>query len=851
MDNINTQSGERLSFYKLFCEKNYRVLIPIIQRDYAQGRKSTKEVRDTFIEALYRYLEENKPNRDLDFVYGSLSNDDRDVNFIPLDGQQRLTTLFLLHWYLYQISTDIKSKEEFKAALFVDGKSKFSYETRSSSSEFCDAIMANDIDFEKLTAVNGVSKDNALSRAIKNRPWFYLSWQYDPTIQSMLTMLDAIHKRFCNNPEFFGRLIDTENPVITFLFLNLRDFKLTDDLYIKMNSRGKPLTAFENFKAKLEQYLETVKHERKITLKYGSEQHEQEVSLKDYFSYNIDTKWANLFWNYRSIYSRSKTDSDDTFDDELMNFIRIIFTNQYAMDVDVTLKDKDDALEYLLGTQVAKKHQEYSDVISFNKYEELQALSEEGVFYLIDALDILANGSEKIKSYLDHYKFYFNENEVFEHALKHDQRFSNQERVCFHAYLRFLIYHKGNTDGIDQWMRIVHNLTHPENTVIDNASEVAAAIKSIEELLPYSNDILDYLMNNPNISRFSTWQVFEEKIKAHLITKNGIWQNKIEWIEQHNYFNGQIGFMLGFAGVVGYYSINKHCNWTDSEDTNYFKAFSDYANKACQIFADSYENRVNDKDYVFERAVLTKGDYLTEASQYRNNLLSTNLVKNNIKRDHSWKRVLRISDDGTLTFRHMIIKKVFDDPRLDVTDIVKSLNVICGDRTNSWRDYFIDCPDLIKYCNQGFIRFENENAIRLYGESQSNHIHVEMYSYYLWKKYINPHKNSFLPFSDISYYDVKSIEDEPCVLLSGFSHNRIKYQIEIYHLDNTTSQYQYEMWFLKSEGENSQEGFDDNIKAVLSQCNFKWNNSGYSYKSSDVEDLIQNLKQATEMMVKI
>ena len=74
----------------------------------------------------------------------------------------------------------------------------------------------------------------------------------------MLTMLDAIHKKFSNKKEFFERLLNNENPIITFLFLNLKDFKLTDDLYIKMNSRGKPLTPFENFKAKFEQFLETV-----------------------------------------------------------------------------------------------------------------------------------------------------------------------------------------------------------------------------------------------------------------------------------------------------------------------------------------------------------------------------------------------------------------------------------------------------------------------------------------------------------------------------------------------------------------------------------------------------------------
>ena len=39
--------------------------------------------------------------------------------------------------------------------------------------------------------------------------------------------------------------------IITFDYIDIKsdEFKLTDELYKKMNSRGKPLTSFENFKA--------------------------------------------------------------------------------------------------------------------------------------------------------------------------------------------------------------------------------------------------------------------------------------------------------------------------------------------------------------------------------------------------------------------------------------------------------------------------------------------------------------------------------------------------------------------------------------------------------------------------
>ena len=752
-NNTNIPSGERLSFYKLFCEKRYRISIPIIQRDYAQGRQTTTEVRTIFLDALSGYLKENKPNRDLDFVYGSLNETGGITDFIPLDGQQRLTTLFLLHWYLYQISENIERKAEFKSFLQKDGKSMFTYETRSSSSEFCDALIGNDINFNNLVEADkddeGKSKENSLSKTIEDSFWFFLSWKYDPTIQSMLTMLDAIHSRFAGKKEYFERLIDIEKPIITFLFLNLKDFKLTDDLYIKMNSRGKQLTSFENFKAKFEQHLENIKTDRKFNLIYDKK--ENDVSLKKYFSYNIDTKWANLFWVYRELVG-----DKDVYDEELKNFIRVILANQYAIS-----NEKDDKFEFLLGTQVAKKRKDYTDDISYYKYKELDAITEPSILYLIDTFDNLVNGNDKIKTHLSEgYKFYFDENTVFENALKHSFA-NNQERVMFHAYVRFLIENKNNRTGIEQWIRVIHNLAN--NTNIDSSERISGAIKSVEKLLPKSNDILKYLSENPQIDFFSGWQTLEEKIKANLIIKGDIWKNKIERAERIKYFKGQIGFILEFAGIVDYYVKNNNCNWTEQEDKNYLSFFENYADKAIAVFRekDSYNT-----DFVWERAVLTKGDYFIEASYYRKNLLTAD----GNMRDFSWKSLLRITDENK--HKRQFVKQVFDDDLFDKNDLKKSLKKICECKTNTWRDYLIICPDLIRYCKQGFIRFMNKNDIILMGQSQMNHWHSEMYSYYLWKEFI---EKKFQPFGKVYYHEAKGIADYACIVLEDFC-QKIEYK---------------------------------------------------------------------------
>lgn len=72
------------------------IVIPKIQRDYAQGRSTLEavRVRNKFLDALYDAVEGTPIT--LDFVYGNI---DKNGVLTPLDGQQRLTTLFLLHWF--------------------------------------------------------------------------------------------------------------------------------------------------------------------------------------------------------------------------------------------------------------------------------------------------------------------------------------------------------------------------------------------------------------------------------------------------------------------------------------------------------------------------------------------------------------------------------------------------------------------------------------------------------------------------------------------------------------------------------------------------------------------------------
>ena len=257
-----------------------KIIIPIIQRDYAQGRldPDIDRIRSRFLDSLHDAV--TGVPITLDFVYGDI---DENGVMTPLDGQQRLTTLFLLHWYAAK-----KDKVPDEQSSFL---SDFGYETRYSARYFCRELTSFTPSFER-----------PLSEEIVDQAWFPLDWQKDPTISSMLVMLDAIEDKFKDVDGLWKKL---KRGAITFYFLPIKDMGLTDELYIKMNSRGKPLTQFEHFKAELERNMRVV---------------DDDISKR--IMRKIDRDWTDMLWRYRD--SGSGNPEDEITDDEFLRYFHFI-----------------------------------------------------------------------------------------------------------------------------------------------------------------------------------------------------------------------------------------------------------------------------------------------------------------------------------------------------------------------------------------------------------------------------------------------------------------------------------------------------------------------------------------------
>jgi len=419
-----SEFGNQIIFKQLL-EHHHRIKVPMIQRNYVQGREAEKEVREEFLNALHEALsippEHGSLPLNLDFIYGSVEGDE-ETRFLPLDGQQRLTTLFLLHWYL---AWQDGCSEQFQEMFCQEGQARFSYSVRPSSTEFFDALV-------NFTPDIPPKEISSLKELITDQPWYFRYWRLDPTIQASLVMLESIHGRFRNADGFFTRLIDVEQPAITFQLLDLDNFGLSDDLYIKMNARGRPLTPFETFKARYEQELEQLFPGEFRTIG------EHEFSVAEYFSRQMDTKWADFFWHQRD-------KNTYLYDEAVMNLFRSVMM--------ITRDPKSST--YIEDITSLRSKWLVSSYTSFHDKGWLDRRFSKSLFLLLEKW---SKDGNDFTLQLPNTR-YFNETSNFKKAVTDPKALEYSEIIQFVAYLVFMQEHVDEVDlaAFQEWMRVIYD----------------------------------------------------------------------------------------------------------------------------------------------------------------------------------------------------------------------------------------------------------------------------------------------------------------------------------------------------------------------------------------------------------
>lgn len=797
--------GKKYSFIELLEDNSFAISIPLIQRDYVQGLQNKLEVRTEFLNALKNYLIEGK-NKDLDFVYGFI----KDNKFIPLDGQQRLTTLFLFHTYL-AIQND--KLDNWRTTLTTSNNFKFLYEIRRSSTQFCECLIKHGIDFLEYED----SKKNypTLHSYVNNLFWYKDLWNQDPTIASMVNMLSSIHDVFKEDVVgYYDRLFRKENPILTFLFLDLENLNQGDELYIKMNARGKMLSNFENFKARFEEKIALLFKENDVKRKLTYKDKCIEMSTKDYFSFKLDSVWSNLFWIYRDLVG-----SPDNYDDEIFNFIKEILIVYYIKNV----SDDNHNIETLLN----------SDIQTFNLLNQLGLITRGSIEYLINVLDMLPHNSKGIVAHCNNK--YFDEESVFKSILAH--RIQNRDRVKFFCYIEFLLDENNEKAQLQDWMRVVTNLV--ENKIFNTQDMVIPAFKSMANLLPYANRILEHLRTNPKISFFDANQVQEEVMKSKLFEFDSRYYEAIFEAEQSIFHSGQIAYLLEYSGIITKFDLT-NLELIDTEGLyDCYDRFISYRSKSNVFF--SYLD-IN-TDFIFERSLLCYGIYMIQKNDYQYNFSSSRSVAN-YERDYSWKRMLSIDfnnlDDEYWKEKRKIILQVFDDTNFDFENVEKSLlnNISMYNSTNDWRYDFIKNPEFIRACRQGFINtFNDFKEIQLLNASQMNHLWMD---YHVFKFYQE------LKASNMEYLldSVKGYNDVPTIGIYDFIINRKNYAIQFYTMQDAI----FYVRFYKSKGYNKIEDYGEEVKQELLKLNMKWNEEEF-HKGFTIST--KNYLKATDLFLKL
>lgn len=763
-----------ITFWQLI--KSSKIEVPVIQRDYAQGREEDKVnvIRKDFVLDLISALEKVDKSLHLGFVYGKIDGKDKfaerernkraienilnavegyaqqldmrietkintllDIKnntinlpiFIPLDGQQRLTTLYLLHWYLVVFS----EVDNMYALQTLD---HFTYKTRKSSLEFCDAICQVE-NVEKLKETQG-----NLSEAIENNKWFRKAWLKDATVKGMLVMIDAIHSELSkkgNKSELLAQLIGEESNVITFDFLDLNELNQTDELYVKMNARGKQLSEFEHFKAWLQNYVSTQKVESPI-------QNDEKILLKDLiqernWKRKLDREWLDLFWSNKEagVYS---------VDNVIYNAFKQITLFDY-----IATSEKND------NTLAFSRTVRDSSFIPFADYQENNFFNQSTLNFLYNSLNVLSDKEEieKYNSWLEDIlceSFFGKKLDISTFLLKNEKSPDRDETVFYYSFLLFLTSNGDKNSEIQfkNWMRFTRNIIF--NTYIQNPENFYDAIKAIYGLRSFVYNIDAYITSPSSQIPFFGDAYKQEIVKAKLISSLEDWKQHIVQFENHVYFKGDIGFIFDLSTIDEEYNLQN---------------FIIYGTTVSTLFEDDI--RTHSKN-LLPRALLTCGNFLPQVGA--NHLFPLSNGESLRARKDNWHRVFKNSN-------HLnILKLLCDEIKDDLSTIKDKLNELIKEYdTNNWTSYFVKNSKVISYCSQGFIRWENENNILLLKTSRVYGNHAELRSYFNFVQNIKD-KISEKPFNEIIYYSNRMGKyDFSCIRFKDWIFKEEKYRLEI------------------------------------------------------------------------
>lgn len=747
------------TFWKIINES--KIEIPEIQRDYAQGRDTEKAtyIRKKFVKDLIDACFLNNKKLHLDFVFGqtidkisqsefernkeslkqmnavlSKFSKDHSIQYnyeikeqqivdtdnqtlIPIDGQQRLTTLFILHLY---IGAQIKSKD-------INSLCNFSYKTRRSSTDFISQLVKE----SEILKQDDNYKIIEISNEILDQPWFFYDWIKDPSVSGILRTLNEIHRQcgIYKKEDFEGmweKLISDKNPTIVFDFFDIQANELDDDIYIKMNARGKSLSDFETFKAWLEK-------------KYKED---SAIDLSNW-SKNIDKDWLDIFWDERL--------EVENIDQSFLSFLKsTTLLNQLAKNENKYF-EKEDKLS-TQGKNIINRLSS-TDFVPTSYYQENELFNSADVNFCFSILEKFSSSSDRkllneivSEIWTDTFK---KDKPLITELFKGFNIKPSNDHVYIYAIIIFILIKRKSISRYSEidilqfkdWLRISRNVVY--NTRIDSNVRFAQAIRALNKLEEEKIlNIRAYLESFSGDAKDTWIDFFVQRQQLEEIEKIKLdesWTEHIKKAENHFYFYGQISFILELSKIGGTKNLSQFNNYY--RKLEYIFSKQNLIDEPDKFRVQRLLLAVNDKNALWMKA-LTSGRW----SFYENSMLNTR------DRDENWRTLFT---EDKLKY----LKTLLQIDNIENLDIDKYLNELKKE-IDDWRYFFIDEPKLIGYCSQRLINWSSENHIRLLGSSRLSHYHYELRSLALYLEEFEQDKNityekvkrgSYAPFINLKY----------------------------------------------------------------------------------------------------
>lgn len=228
------------------------LIVPEIQREYVWGNNT--DVLEKFLAEIEQkaapcetcYNVHTEKNINVGFLYSYKPfyvryEYDRILDEFLIDGQQRITTLFLLLLYRASVEKRIDDLLAICRCDESDYEMGFNYKVRSLTQQFL-------IDLIQHAKNEGSAAFDFVSDLNDTPHWFLEDYKKDPTVISMISALQSIKIVFGNQ---LNRYFDFLLTNIHFWHFKTEATSQGEELYITMNSRGEQLSDNEMQKSRV------------------------------------------------------------------------------------------------------------------------------------------------------------------------------------------------------------------------------------------------------------------------------------------------------------------------------------------------------------------------------------------------------------------------------------------------------------------------------------------------------------------------------------------------------------------------------------------------------------------------